>query len=92
MYQDASYAALTTTAAEFAGSGASAPGRRPGGLTWRHAATGLLLLLAVPVFAVAAVACLPVLLVVAGGQSLLRIWALARNTHPPHGAGPTLSH
>ena len=92
MYQDASYSALPATDLSFAEPSASAPRRRPTGLTWRHAATGVLLLVALPVFAVAAVACLPVLLVVAGAQSLRRLWALTHDQHAAHNAAPTPSH
>lgn len=78
MYQDASYAALLPSDSAFARPNSSAPVQGPDGLTWRHAATALLLLLALPVFVVAAVACLPVLLLAAGGQSLRQVWTLAR--------------
>jgi hypothetical protein len=88
MYQDASYAVLPATDAGFAEPGATAPRQHPIGLTWRHAATGVLLLVALPVFAVAAVACLPVLLMVAAAQSLRRVWALAHQDQPAHPAAP----
>lgn len=44
----------------------------PIGLSWRHVATVSLLLLTLPVFAFAAVASLPVLLVVGCGEALRR--------------------
>ena len=92
MYQDARYADLPPTDAALAGTGASASVQHPGGLTWRHAASGVLLLVALPVFAVAAIACLPVLMVTAGGQGLLRVWALAHSVHPARDPAPTPSH
>jgi hypothetical protein len=92
MYQDASFAALPPTDTGLAVHGASAPARRPtAGLTWRHVATGGLLLVALPVFAVAALVCLPVLLVAAGAQSLWRVWALARSAPHAHDSTPTPS-
>jgi hypothetical protein len=77
MYQDASYyVAPQLTDAGFNAFGAhaaAAPAPAPVGLGWRHAATLVLLLVSLPVFAVAALACLPVLLVVGGGEGLRRL-------------------
>lgn len=93
MYQDASFAALPPTAdTGLAMHDASAPAQGPAaGLTWRHVATGGLLLVALPVFALAAAVCLPVLMVAAGAQSLRQVWALARSAHPGREATPTPS-
>jgi hypothetical protein len=77
MFQDASYAAHASADTRLARADLPIrplPGPVP---SWRHAATAGLLLVTLPVFAVAAVACLPVLLAVATGQSLRRLWALA---------------
>lgn len=92
MYQDASFAALPPTDAGLAVHGASAPTQRPAGLTWRHLATVGLLLVALPVFAVAALVCLPVLLVAATAQSLWRVGALARSAPHARDTAPTASH
>lgn len=50
-------------------------GPRPG-LSWRHLATILLLVLTVPVFLAGAVAALPVLLFVGAVEGLRRVWLL----------------
>jgi hypothetical protein len=75
MYPDASYGAappLTDAGLDsFGAHEAAAP--VPRALGWRHAATALLLLVTLPVFMVAALACLPVLLVVGGGEGLRRL-------------------
>ena len=86
MYQDASDAALPPTDTGFARPDVAAAVQRPLGLTWRHVATGVLLLLTLPVFALAAVACLPVVLVVAGGQGLSQVWARSHTRHPARDA------
>jgi hypothetical protein len=78
MSPDASYAALPPPEAAFVRPDVLAPAPGPFRLTWRHAATCVLLLLGLPVFAAAAVACLPVLLVAAGGQGMNQVWPLAR--------------
>ncbi len=49
------------------------------GLSWRHLATLVLLALTLPVFATAAVAALPVLLVVGTAEGLRRVWWLRRS-------------
>jgi hypothetical protein len=77
MYPDASYAAPLLTDAEFDAyrwrEVACSPAPRSAGLGWRHFVTALLLLLTLPVFALAALACLPVLLVVGGGEGLRKL-------------------
>ena len=72
MYKNASYAGSFSTAAGFDGRELpAAPGSRlPTGPTWRHLATVALLLVTLPVFALAAVVSLPVLLLAGAGQGL----------------------
>ena len=72
MYKYASFAAPLATAAGFDGREAQAGSgpRPPSGLTWRHLATSALLLVALPMFALAAVISLPVLLLGGAGQGL----------------------
>lgn len=48
----------------------------PPGVSWRHLATVLLLIVTLPLFAAAAVATLPVLLAVGGAELLRRLWLL----------------
>jgi hypothetical protein len=76
MYPDASYAATLLNEAEFNAyvgqEVATAPAPRSAGLGWRHLATVLLLLLTLPVLAVAALASLPVLLVMGSSEGLRR--------------------
>lgn len=49
------------------------------GVSWRHLATVVLLALTLPIFATAAVAALPVLLVVGAAEGLRRLWWLRRS-------------
>jgi len=46
------------------------------GMSWRHAATLMLLMVTLPVFALAATAAMPVLLVVASAEAMRRLWDL----------------
>jgi len=46
------------------------------GLSWRHAATLMLLMVTLPVFALAATAAMPVLLVVASAEAMRQLWNL----------------
>ena len=73
MYQDAT------------GSAPRIDNHRPG-LNWRHWATVLLLLVALPVFAVAALACLPVLALGAAVQGVRQVVALKPGV-PLHAPG-----
>jgi hypothetical protein len=79
MFKDASCAPPLQAHAGFDGFGLpealTLPGPRPAGLGWRHLATAALLLLVLPVFAVAALACLPVALLVGGGEGLRKALA-----------------
>ncbi len=91
MYKNASYAAPLSKAAGFDGrelrlaSGV----HTPTGLTWRHLATVALLLVTLPVFALAAAVSLPVLLLAGAGQGLRA--ALAQS--PGRRRGPdSISH
>jgi hypothetical protein len=76
MYPDASYAAPLLNEAEFNAyvgqEAASAPTPRSAALGWRHLATVVVLLLTLPVFVVAALASLPVLLVMGSSEGLRR--------------------
>jgi hypothetical protein len=55
--------------------------RRADGLTWRHGVTGLLLIVALPIFALAALASLPVLVIFAGAEALRKMQAHRPDPH-----------
>ena len=80
MFKDASYAARIPSHTRFDAVPRPAvlalPAPRPAGLTWRHLATALLLLVALPVFAAAALASLPVALLVGAGGAAYQALAL----------------
>ena len=78
MSHDASFIASLSAAVEAEGPAerAASP-RHPQGVFWRLLATGALLAVTLPVFAAAAVLCLPVLLVVAGAEGLRSLLALS---------------
>ena len=76
MYKTASFAAPLQTAVGFDGGvlDTVSPARPPAGLSWRHVVTVGLLLVTLPVFAVAAALSLPVMLLVAGAAGIRRAW------------------
>ena len=78
MSHDASFIASLSAAVEAEGPAERAASTRyRQGMSWRLLATGALLVVTLPVFAAAAVLCLPVLLVVRGAEGLRSLLALS---------------
>jgi uncharacterized membrane protein (Fun14 family) len=77
MYSNASSIADLQSDAAVGGQESGRPVPYVAGFTWRHAVTLLMLLVAVPTFSVAALACLPVVILAVGIHGLHQVLALS---------------